>query len=44
MCTATLRAYLRGWKFIFLDHVTCMNEIPAVGAVEQLLNPIDPEA
>ena len=25
----SLRAYLRGWKFIFLDDVTCMNEIPA---------------
>ena len=25
----SLRAYLRGWKFIFLDDVTCLNEIPA---------------
>ena len=25
----SLRAYLRGWKFIFLDDVTCPNEIPA---------------
>lgn len=25
----SLRAYLRGWNFIFLDDVTCMNEIPA---------------
>lgn len=25
----SLRAYLRGWKFIFLDDVTCVNEIPA---------------
>jgi beta-mannan synthase len=25
----SLRAHLRRWKFIFLDHVTCLNEIPA---------------
>jgi len=25
----SLRAFLRGWEFVFLDHVTCMNEIPA---------------
>ena len=25
----SLRAYLRGWKFVFLDDVTCVNEIPA---------------
>ena len=25
----SLRAHLRGWKFIFLDDVTCLNEIPA---------------
>lgn len=25
----SLRAHLRGWKFIFLDEVTCLNEIPA---------------
>ena len=25
----SLRAYLRWWKFIFLDDVTCPNEIPA---------------
>jgi beta-mannan synthase len=26
----SLRAYLRGWKFVFLDDVTCDCEIPAV--------------
>lgn len=25
----SLRAYLRGWKFVFLDDVTCVNEIPS---------------
>ena len=25
----SLRAYLRGWKFIFLNDITCDNEIPA---------------
>ena len=25
----SLRAYLRGWRFVFLDDVTCLNEIPA---------------
>jgi len=25
----SLRAYLRGWQFVFLDDVTCLNEIPA---------------
>lgn len=24
----SLRAYLQGWKFVFLDKVTCLNEIP----------------
>ena len=25
----SLRAYLKGWKFIFLNDITCDNEIPA---------------
>ena len=25
----SLRAYLRGWRFLFLYDVTCMNELPA---------------
>ncbi|KAL4420802.1 hypothetical protein ABPG75_010458 [Micractinium tetrahymenae] len=25
----SLRAYIRGWKAIFLDDVTCLNELPA---------------
>ncbi|KAL6777939.1 hypothetical protein ACKKBG_A16285 [Auxenochlorella protothecoides x Auxenochlorella symbiontica] len=25
----SLRAYVRGWKAIFLDNVTCLNELPA---------------
>lgn len=25
----SLRAYVKGWKAIFLDDVTCLNELPA---------------
>ena len=28
----SLRAHLRGWRFIFLDEITCLNEIPSVYA------------
>ncbi|GJP44631.1 hypothetical protein CLOM_g4000 [Closterium sp. NIES-68] len=28
----SLRAYVRGWKFIFLNDVTCVNEIPSTYA------------
>ncbi|CAI5510694.1 unnamed protein product [Closterium sp. Naga37s-1] len=28
----SLRAYIRGWKFIFLNDVTCVNEIPSTYA------------
>ena len=31
----SLRAYLRGWQFVFLDDVTCLNEIPGIRRVPQ---------